>query len=75
MIYRFVKEGENIQRIGNIDAESLEITLKTHLDAGESLATAEEYDQQTIGAVNKQLEAALAKIAELEKQLAEKTAE
>lgn len=66
MLYRFVKKDGNVERIGDIDAETLETKLQGYLDNGFELAEAEEYDQQVIGAVNKQLEAANAKIAELE---------
>lgn len=66
MVYRFVSKDGLVQRIGDIDCESLEAKLKIWLDEGAVLATAEEHDQQVIGAVNEQLEVALAKIAELE---------
>ena len=68
MLYRFIKKDGNVERIGDIDAESLEIKLQGYLNNGFELANAEEHDQQVIGAVNKQLEEANAKIAELEAQ-------
>ena len=67
MLYRFIKKDGNVERIGDIDAESLETKLQGYLNDGFELAEAEEYDQQVIGAVNKQIEEANAKIAELEK--------
>jgi hypothetical protein len=66
MLYRFIKKDGNVERIGDIDAESLETKLQGYLNDGFELAEAEEYDQQVIGAVNKQLEEANAKISELE---------
>ena len=62
MLYRFIKKDGNVERIGDIDAESLETKLQGYLNDGFALAEAEEYDQQVIGAVNKQLEDANAKI-------------
>lgn len=62
MIYRFVKKQNaetpdfDVKRIGAIDAEELEGVLKTHLEAGEELASAEEYDMQVIGALNKKID-------------------
>jgi molybdopterin converting factor small subunit len=70
MLYRFIKKDENVERIGDIDAETLETKLQGYLNDGFELATAEEHDQQVIGAVNKQLEEANAKIAELEAKTA-----
>jgi hypothetical protein len=70
MLYRFIKKDGNVERIGDIDAESLEIKLQGYLNDGFELATAEEHDQQVIGAVNKQLEEANAKIVELEAKTA-----
>ena len=66
MLYRFIKKDGNVERIGDIDTESLETKLQGYLNDGFELAAAEEHDQQVIGAVNKQLEEANAKIAELE---------
>jgi hypothetical protein len=68
MLYRFIKKDGNVERIGDIDAETLETKLQGYLDKGFELANAEEHDQQVIGAVNKQLEEANAKIAELESE-------
>ncbi len=70
MLYRFIKKDGNIERIGDIDAEALETKLQGYLNNGFELATAEEHDQQVIGAVNKQLEEANAKIAELDAKTA-----
>lgn len=70
MLYRFIKKDGNVERIGDIDAEALETKLQGYLNDGFELATAEEHDQQVIGAVNKQLEEANAKIAELEAKTA-----
>ncbi len=72
MLYRFIKKDGNVERIGDIDAESLESKLQGYLNDGFELANAEEHDQQVIGAVNRQLETANEKIAELEGKLAEK---
>lgn len=72
MLYRFIKKGGNVERIGDIDAESLESKLQGYLNDGFELANAEEHDQQVIGAVNRQLETANEKIAELEGKLEEK---
>lgn len=82
MIYRFVKKqvsqdgdvkGFDVKRIGAIDAEELEGVLKTHLEAGEELASAEEYDMQVIGALNKKIESLEQHVAKLEE--VEKTEE
>ena len=70
MLYRFIKKDGNVERIGDIDAEALETKLQGYLNDGFELATAEEHDQQVIGAVNKQLEEANVKIAELEAKTA-----
>lgn len=70
MLYRFIKKDGNVERIGDIDAESLETKLQGYLNDGFELATAEEHDQQVISAVNRQLEEANAKIAELEAKTA-----
>ena len=67
MLYRFIKKEGNVVRIGDIDAETLESKLQGYLNEGFELASAEEYDEQVIGAVNRQLEEANAKIAELTK--------
>jgi len=75
MIYRFTAENENIYRIGGIDANDLEVTLQRHLDSGERLATAEEYDAQILGPLNKRIAELEARVAELEKPSTEKTAE
>ena len=75
MIYRFTAENENIYRIGGIDANDLEVTLQRHLDSGERLATAEEYDAQILGPLNKRRAELEARVAELEKPSTEKTAE
>lgn len=72
MLYRFIKKDGNVERIGDIDAESLESKLQGYLNNGFELANAEEHDQQVIGAVNRQLETANEKIAELEGKLEEK---
>lgn len=72
MLYRFIKKDGNVERIGDIDAESLESKLQGYLNDGFELANAEEHDQQVIGAVNRQLETANEKIAELEGKLEEK---
>lgn len=70
MLYRFIKKEGNVERIGDIDAETLETKLQGYLNNGFELANAEEHDEQVIGAVNKQLEEANAKIAELETKTA-----
>lgn len=67
MLYRFIKKEGNVVRIGDVDTEALESKLQGYLNEGFELASAEEYDQQVIGAVNRQLEEAHAKIAELTK--------
>jgi hypothetical protein len=67
MLYRFIKKAGSVVRIGDIDAETLESKLQGYLNEGFELASAEEYDAQVIGAVNRQLEEANAKIAELTK--------
>jgi hypothetical protein len=67
MLYRFIKKEGNVIRIGDIDIESLESKLQGYLNEGFELASAEEYDEQVIGAVNRQLEEANVKIAELTK--------
>lgn len=67
MLYRFIKREGNVIRIGDIDAETLESKLQGYLNEGFELASAEEHDQQVVGAVNRQLEEANAKIAELTK--------
>ncbi len=67
MLYRFIKKEGNVIRIGDIDIESLEPKLQGYLNEGFEFATAEEHDEQVIGAVNRQLEEANAKIAELTK--------
>lgn len=72
MLYRFIKKDGNVERIGDIDAESLESKLQGYLNNGFELASAEEHDQQVIGAVNRQLETANEKIAELEGKIEEK---
>ncbi len=72
MLYRFIKKDGNVERIGDIDAESLESKLQGYLNNGFELANAEEHDQQVIGAVNRQLEMANEKIVELEGKLEEK---
>ncbi len=72
MLYRFIKKDGNVERIGDIDAESLESKLQGYLNNGFELANAEEHDQQVIGAVNRQLETANEKIAELEGKIEEK---
>lgn len=72
MLYRFIKKDGNVERIGDIDAEALESKLQGYLNNGFELANAEEHDQQVIGAVNRQLETANEKIAELEGKLEEK---
>jgi hypothetical protein len=72
MLYRFIKKDGNVERIGDIDAEALESKLQGYLNDGFELANAEEHDQQVIGAVNRQLETANEKIAELEGKLEEK---
>jgi hypothetical protein len=72
MLYRFIKKDGNVERIGDIDAESLESKLQGYLNDGFELANAEEHDQQVIGAVNRQLETANEKIAELEGKIEEK---
>lgn len=75
MIYRFTAENENIYRIGGVDANDLEVTLQRHLDSGERLATAEEFDAQLLGPLNKRIVELEARVAELEKPTLEKTAE
>lgn len=72
MLYRFIKKDGNVERIGDIDAEALESKFQGYLNNGFELANAEEHDQQVIGAVNRQLETANEKIAELEGKLEEK---
>ncbi|MEO5928238.1 MAG: hypothetical protein ABIO72_05930 [Patescibacteria group bacterium] len=72
MLYRFIKKDGNVERIGDIDAETLESKLQGYLNDGFELASAEEHDQQVIGAVNRQLETANEKIVELEGKLEEK---
>lgn len=72
MLYRFIKKDGNVERIGDIDAEALESKLQGYLNNGFELASAEEHDQQVIGAVNRQLETANEKIVELEGKLEEK---
>lgn len=67
MLYRFIKKEGNVIRIGDIDAETLESKLQGYLNDGFELASAEEHDEQVIGAVNRQLEEANAKITELTK--------
>jgi len=72
MLYRFIKKDGNVERIGDIDAEALESKLQGYLNNGFELASAEEHDQQVIGAVNRQLETANEKIVELEGKLEKK---
>ena len=67
MLYRFIKKEGNVVRIGDVDAEALESKLQGYLNEGFELASVEEHDQQVIGAVNRHLEEANAKIAELTK--------
>ncbi len=67
MIYRFIKKDGGVIRIGDVDAVSLESKLQGYLNDGFELAEAEEHDQQVIGAVNRQLEEANAKLIELAK--------
>lgn len=66
MLFTFIKKNGNVQRIGAEDAVALDLKLKGYLNDGFDHAEAEEHDQQVIGAVNKQLEAALERIKELE---------
>ena len=56
MIYRFVSKDGLIQRIGDIDCESLEAKLQTWLDEGAEISTAEAWDAQIIGPLNKKIE-------------------
>lgn len=67
MLYRFIKKEGNVVRIGDIDTGALESKLQGYMNEGFELASAEEHDEQVIGAVNRQLEEANAKIAELTK--------
>ena len=67
MLYRFIKKEGNVVRIGDVDAEALEAKLQGYLNERFELASAEEHDQQVLGAVNRQPEEANAKIAELTK--------
>ena len=81
MVYRFIGLEGNFVRIGGVDAEALETLLKDYLDKGWSLATAEEYDGQVLGVLNKQIEELQAQLKpgadkqELEKTSEEKAAE
>lgn len=75
MIYRFTAENENIYRIGGVDADDLEVTLQRHLDSGERLATAEEFDAQILKPLNARIAELEARVAELEKPVSEKTGE
>jgi len=81
MVYRFIKHlaadgsgGSDVKRIGAVDATELENVLQTYLTGGWELATAEEYDTQVLGALNSQLEAATARVAELESAVAPEAA-
>lgn len=77
MLYTYVKDaGGNVQRVGAECSvpEELGAVLKSYSEDGCQMADASEHDQQVIGAVNKQLEAANEKIAELEGKTTDKEA-
>ncbi len=74
MLYQFIKKDGNVIRIGDIDALSIQEKLQNYFVEGYEYANAEEHDAQVIGAVNKQLDEALAKLEELGKPTEDETA-
>jgi hypothetical protein len=57
MLYQFIKDkGGNVIRIGEIDAQELEVTAKRFYADGYTDAQASEYDEQVIGVLNKTVE-------------------